>query len=162
MEWSTLAPALFSLLGAVVGAAGTFLGTFFATRTTRQQAQTQRIAALRQERKEAILAFLDVAQDMQVHTYMLWHRRDVLGAEREIRQQSSAYSKQVWRLHRRLSLVGSRGLLSASHTYVEALDSAMWTLEEGTTFWDHIDPIQDGFLDAARTELSIPDEVPRR
>ena len=62
MNWSSLAPAIFSLLGVAVGTAGSLLGVYFSTRTAKEQAKAQQAAELRLERKEIILEHLKEAE----------------------------------------------------------------------------------------------------
>jgi hypothetical protein len=52
MDWATLGPAVFSLVGVALGTIGSLLGVFYAQRTAREQARLQHLTARRTERKE--------------------------------------------------------------------------------------------------------------
>jgi hypothetical protein len=58
MDWSTLAPAIFSLLGVALGTAGSVLAAYYAHRSSREQQRRQIRTSLREERKQMILEFV--------------------------------------------------------------------------------------------------------
>lgn len=62
---STLAPALFSLLGVALGSVGTLVGQYLTSRTSLRQLDLQQVAVLRAERKEAIMQFLSVVREVE-------------------------------------------------------------------------------------------------
>lgn len=60
-SWSTLGPAVLSLAGVALGAAGTLFGQYLVSRANARQVAAQESAAHRAELKGVILKFLGVA-----------------------------------------------------------------------------------------------------
>lgn len=60
-SWGTLGPALLSLVGVVLGAAGTLFGQYLVSRASTRQLEVQEAAAHRAELKEAVLRFVSLA-----------------------------------------------------------------------------------------------------
>lgn len=58
-ELDCLAPAIFSLIGVALGMAGSLFGVYYAQRTARQQVRLQHATAMRNERKEVFLEYLE-------------------------------------------------------------------------------------------------------
>ncbi|MCX5329276.1 hypothetical protein [Streptomyces sp. NBC_00140] len=60
-SWTTLGPAVLSLAGVALGAAGTLVGQYLVSRANARQVEAQESAAHRAELKGVILKFLGVA-----------------------------------------------------------------------------------------------------
>jgi hypothetical protein len=162
VNWSSWAPAVFSLLGVAVGTAGSLLGVYLSTRTAKEQAEAQQVAALRLERKEIILEYLKEMQDMQAFIRSLWHHRETLTTDKELAREASIRSHQMWFYQRKVHLVASKQLREACLAFTEKLDACLGftddpegQIPDGTNFWLFIDAEQDRFLDTARDELGF-------
>jgi hypothetical protein len=162
VNWSNLAPAVFSLLGVAVGTVGSLLGVHLSTRTAKEQARAQQVAALRLERKEIILEYLKEVEDMQAFIRSIWHRRDSLATDRKLSREASIRSHQMWIYQKKVHIVASKHLREACLAFTEKLDACLGFTDEhgeqipdGTNFWLFIDEKQDRFLDAARDELGF-------
>lgn len=162
MNWSNLAPAIFSLLGVAVGTAGSLLGVYFSTRTAKEQAKAQREAELRLERKEIILEYLKEAEDMQKFIRSIWDDRGSLATDEELSREASARSHQLWIYQKKIHIVASRRLREACLAFTEKLDACLGFTEEpgdpipdGTNLWLFINDESDKFLDTARDELGF-------
>ena len=159
MNWSSWAPAVFSLLGVALGTTGSLVGSYLSTRTTKEQAETQQAAALRLERKEIILEYLKETQDVQAFIRSIWYRRESLATDEE--REASILSHQMWFFQRKVHLVASKQLREACLAFTEKLDVCLFNndageqIPHGANFWDFIDAEQDRFLDAASDELGF-------
>jgi len=162
VNWSSLVPAVFGLLGVAVGTAGSLFGVHLSTRTAKEQARAQQLAALRLERKEIILEYLKEVQDMQAFIRGIWYRRESLAKDKELSREASIRSHQMWFYQRKVHVVASKQLREACLAFTEKLDACLGFTDEpgeripdGTNFWLFIDDEQDRFLDAARDELGF-------
>jgi hypothetical protein len=159
VNWSSLAAAF---LGAVVGGAASLMGVYLTTRTTKEQAEAQQLAALRLERKEIILDYLKETQDMQAFIRSIWYHRESLAKDKELSREASIRSHQMWFCQRKVHVVASKQLREACLAFTEKLDACLGftddpgeQIPEGTNFWLFIDAEQDRFLDTARDELGF-------
>ena len=96
MNWSSWAPAIFSLIGVAVGTAGSLLGVYLSTRTAKEQAKAQQAAELRLERKTIILEYLKEVEDMQAFIRSIWYWRDSLTTDKKLAREASIRSHQMW------------------------------------------------------------------
>src|SRR6266516_4714175 len=87
MDWTQVTTAIFSLVGVGIGAAGSLIAAFFATRTSSQQARAQRQAELRLERKEMLLDYLRAAQAAHDYAARIWESAPDLPDESVRRQE---------------------------------------------------------------------------
>ncbi|MFI1400349.1 hypothetical protein [Streptomyces sp. NPDC020681] len=132
---------------------------FLWTRTTTAQAQAQaeRAAALRAERKDAIRDFFDAAQTVE----RIAHHRFSNGQHDD---DAGSAMHRLWFLQKCTDIVGSPELRGATLEYAERLSKAVWTqrpvdAQESADdrLRDYIGAHRDRFLQAARHELSIPE-----
>ncbi|MFI1400934.1 hypothetical protein [Streptomyces sp. NPDC020681] len=145
------------LAGVVLGAAGSLGAQFLWTRTTTAQAQAERAAALRAERKDAIRDFLDAAQTVE----RIAHHRFSNGQHDD---DAGSATHRLWFLQKCTDIVGSPELRVATLEYAKRLSDAVWKhrpvdaqKSADDQLRDYIAPHRDRFLRAARHELSIPE-----
>lgn len=67
-SWGTLGPALLSLAGVALGAAGSLFGQYLVSRASTRQLEVQESAAHRAELKDAVLKFLSIASQVEKAT----------------------------------------------------------------------------------------------
>jgi hypothetical protein len=159
MNWTLIIPAIFSLAGVAIGAAGSVIVAFFATRVTSEQARAQRQNELREERKTMILDYLRAAQETHDYAARLWEVASDLPDEPARRHEASRLDSEMWFQQKKLLIVATGPLRSASVAWSELLSTALeHSLPTETSFWDFIEPTQSEFLDAARADLGIIDE----
>src|SRR5437763_1520381 len=102
MDWSTLAPAIFSLLGVALGTAGSVLATYYAQRSSREQQRRQVKIARRDERKEIILEYLLEVERCWRFLDGLWGRRPLVTVDGKplpedlIQQEAAHRSHEIW------------------------------------------------------------------
>jgi hypothetical protein len=94
--------ASLSLAGVALGAGGTLLGQYLTTRVTRAEAQATREAALRAERKAAIVEFLAAAQHIEHLCEKLWIARLPRNAE-----ETALPTHRMWLLQKTIDLVAA-------------------------------------------------------
>jgi hypothetical protein len=139
------------LVGVALGTLGTLTGQYLATRGAARRYADERAAALRAERKAAILSFLDKAQ----HVEQLLDARDRGRAEPETEAESRMH--EVWLAKKVVELTCRNDTASIAHRYTSILNQRVWRPSEGQTAVqrDH----RAEFMEAARRELGI--EEPR-
>lgn len=151
MTLDALAPALFSLAGVLVGAIGSLAGVLLSTRTSRDQLKATQRAALRAEKREAVLAYLRTMQECQQFVSHVVGGT-VTGSERE--DQSSTFEKEIWLAQKALALSASAQLRRASFALTERMDHVMFNdLPDGQALWPYLTPLQDVVIEAARNDL---------
>ncbi|CAL9448072.1 hypothetical protein SUDANB176_02383 [Streptomyces sp. enrichment culture] len=64
-SWGTLGPALLSLVGVALGAAGSLFGQYLVSRASTRQLEVQESAAHRAELKDTVLKFLGIAAQVE-------------------------------------------------------------------------------------------------
>jgi hypothetical protein len=158
MDWASLTPAIFSLVGVAIGTLGSLTVGYFTTRTTREQARMQRDAALRSERKDAILEYLSIVQDCQNHLVLCTVESAEPPPGWDQKREWSRLDDRLWFHCKKLLLMAQREPLRIAATALaEAVDSAMKNkVPEGIHWWDYVDPFEERFLDSAREDLGIP------
>lgn len=163
MDWAVLAPAIFSLIGVAVGAAGSFGGVLVTQRTTRQQARAQLETARRTERKETILGYLDAVEDSWMLMDGLWGRRplvskkgEVLNDDADIEHERHMRNHDVWYHQTRINLVMPKPVREAALALTNRIYEATFHPDRvASNLWQYIEPAQTAFLDAARRDLGI-------
>src|SRR6266516_1881311 len=161
MDWTQVTTAIFSLVGVGIGAAGSLIAAFFATRTSSQQARAQRQAELRLERKEMLLDYLRAAQAAHDYAARIWESAPDLPDESVRPQEVARLDREMWFQQKQLLIVATAPLRSASVAWSERLTSALENPRPTESeFWDFIEPIQSGFMSAARVDLGITDDEP--
>jgi hypothetical protein len=159
MDSTVLIPAIFSLVGVALGAAGSVAAAYFATRTSNEQARAQQQAELRAERKAMLLDYLRAAQKAHDYAARIWENSPDLPDETVRRQEIAQLDSEMWFQQKKLLLVATAPLRSASVAWSERITLALEIprpTEEG--FWNFIEPIQSDFLSAARIDLGITDD----
>jgi hypothetical protein len=161
MNWTVLVPAVFSLVGVAVGAGGSLAAAFFATRASGEQARAQQRSALREERKGMLLDYLRAAQEAHDYAARLWEEKPDLPDKRTRQREAARLDSEMWFQQKKLLIVATFPLRSASVTWTELLS---WALDHpkgnNSSFWDIIEPTQSNFLKAARLDLGIADDEP--
>ncbi len=155
MGGSDLGPTVLSLVGVLLGTAGTLVAQLLATRASSERERIARLAELQAERKEAIREFLAHAQLVE----HLAERRFQHGEFDPV--EAEPLTHQMWFLQRCIELVGSPELRKAAENYVLRLHDVVYReLPRGRDVWDHMAERREPFLDAARKELGVADLPP--
>ena len=161
MDWSTLAPAIFSLLGVALGTAGSVLATYYAHRSSREQQRRQIETALREERKEIILGYLLEVERCWRFLDGLWGRRPLVSVNGEplpkdlIAQEAAQRSHEVWYHQQKLTLVTKPAIHELGYKLAQKIHQAIYDADSITVgLWEHLHPTQDEFLAAANADLT--------
>lgn len=148
---SELVTVALSLAGVAVGAASSFAAQYVVMRETKKQESRASEAAVRAERKEAILALLDICQRVERAAEHRYQNEDrfVDGSPELIHEM---------RFRRKcLELVAGRRLSEAATEYTKRLWAAAFGhLPAGTDVWSFVDEKRDPFMEAAKAELGVP------
>jgi hypothetical protein len=151
MSLSAVETALLPLVGVVLGTGGLLVGQYFTHRSTRQKDIADRRAALRAERKDAIVEFLLAARRAE-RTAALFKESGRRPAD------SEAISDEMWHMQKCLTLVAAQQLRDASQSYAGRLNQALWHgVPEDASVWEYIDKQRHQFMQEARAELGIED-----
>jgi hypothetical protein len=149
-----LVATVLPLVGVVLGSAGTFAGQYLATRETKKQADAAAVAATRAERKEAILAFLNVCQKVEraaEHRYQ---------HDNKFVEGSPELTHEMWFRQKCLELVAGSRVRSTAFQYADRLMAATYgRLPKGKEVWGFIAEKREPFLDAAKEELRIASDA---
>ncbi|MGY0231339.1 hypothetical protein [Longispora urticae] len=138
------------LIGVALGSAGTLVGQFLATRETKKQARANAAAALRAERKEAILAFLDIVQRVERVAERRYQN------DNRFVEGSPDLTHEMWYRQKCIDIVGSRELRGPAYELADRLMKATYgKMPKGVEVWPYIGEKRDPFLKAARTELGV-------
>jgi hypothetical protein len=149
MSWSTVETALLPLVGVMLGTGGILVGQYLTTRSTREKDIADRRAALRAERKDAIIEFL-LSTRRAERTAALFKESGRRPAD------SEAISDEMWHMQKCLTLVAAQQLRDASQLYADRLNQALWHgIPEDASVWEYIDKQRHQFMQAARAELGI-------
>jgi hypothetical protein len=157
MNWALLLPAIFSLVGVAIGASGSLASSYFATRMSSEQARTQRQGELREERKGMLIDYLHAAQAAHDYASKIWDGAPDLPEEPARRQEAARLDSEMWFQQKKLLIVATAPLRSASVAWSELLSTALEVSRPAGSFWDYIEPTQSEFLKAARVDLGITD-----
>jgi hypothetical protein len=139
MNWL---PVVATLLGTVIGTAGTILSQHVEGRSAERRERLLRTAERRTEMRTAIEGFLEVYQEME--------RATSDGHER-----SSELVHRMWFLHNRLALIAPPGLTGPLGDFADRLNRAYWNgTPDGRPVWEYLHETRSRFREAARTELN--------
>jgi hypothetical protein len=151
MDWVTVSSTIFPLVGVVIGASGSIVAQYLATRVTKQQDGAKRVADLRRERKEAVRDFLDTTQAVERAA----EHRFIHGDHGE---SPGPLTHRMWYSQKCIEIVGTPQLRQATLDYAWRLSEAIYKeVPDDMNVWDFITDRRDPFLEAARRELDIPD-----
>lgn len=110
-----------------------------------------------------LLDYLRAAQEAHDYAARLWEGGPDLPDELTQRHDAARLDSEMWFQQKKLLIVATASLRSASVAWSELLS---WALENPppaeTSFWDFIEPKQSQFLRAARVDLGITDDEPER
>lgn len=150
-----LVTAILPLVGVALGALIPLIGVIWTTKATKAQAEQQRQATLREERKAAIIAFLREAQSCENFLSRLWHNASDLPQGVDLARETTRINTEVWLLHRTiLLLAATENLRDASEAYARRLDDAMYVEQpDYDSIWDFVRERRNNFLSAARDDL---------
>jgi len=147
---STLAPSVFTLAGVALGVVGTLGAQYLATRESRRAAKAAAKEALRQERKAAVLAFLDVCQRAE-------NAAEDRAFGREQRADPDALKHDLWYRQKCIELVAGEDVQSTAFDYADRLTVALFdAAPTQTEVFGFIAEERLPFLNAARAELGVP------
>jgi hypothetical protein len=163
---STLAPSVFTLAGVALGVVGTLGAQYLATRESRRAAKATAKEALRQERKAAVLAFLDVCQRAEnAAEDRAFGREQRAGPgwsisrspRKPVLPDLDALKQDLWYRQKCIELVAGEDVQSAAFDYAKRLTAALFdAAPTGTKIFGFISDKRLPFIDAARAELKIP------
>jgi hypothetical protein len=160
VDAASVLPAVFSLAGVAVGAAGSIFAAYLATRTTKEKARLERIVALREERKVFLLDYLRAAHKLHDFAAHMWNAEPSVRKLPGNLKQAAELDSELWLQQKKLLLVSRRPLRDASAAWSERLTEATdHPRPEECGFWDFIEPIQSQFIDAARDEIGVVDAL---
>ena len=147
---SDAASVVISVAAIVVGAGGALLAQHLNNRVTTKQASAAAQAAFRAERKEAILAFLEVAQRLEEAAEHRYTTHDDLPKDIE------NTIHQMWFRRKCLELVGSTELSKKAQSYSYRMETACKRdPPKGIDIWGYLREERLPFLVAAREDLGI-------
>jgi hypothetical protein len=150
MSWSTALPALLSLAGVGLGAVATLVGQYLTTLNASRQARAERAAARRAERKEAIVRFLDVAQDVEKLA------EDIYNGFTDRKAADGRLTHQLWLAQKIVDLMCSEQLRKPTFEFTQLLHVAVWTgPPEGKQPWEYLGDARWAYMQAARHELGV-------
>lgn len=134
------------LVSVGVGAFVALLSTYLTNRV----AKKSRGAALRAERKEAIVAFLDVAQGVEQAA----EQRYLYG---ELPDDAASRIHQMWFRQKCIQLVCTSGTNNKAIDFGNKMKYGCYgDLPDTVTAWDFVEGDRNEFLATARQELGIP------
>ena len=114
MNWNSLGPAVFSLLGVALGTIGSLLGVYYAQRTAREQARLEHSAAMRIERRDIYLEYLSTVEKSWSFLDGLWGRQPITSADGvplkdddAVEREAAIRNHEVWYYQQKLALVAS-------------------------------------------------------
>jgi hypothetical protein len=162
MDWTTVGPAVFSLLGVALGTAGSLLGVYYAQRTAREQARLQHTAAMRTERRDIYVEYLSAVENSWSFLDGLWGRQPLTSvdgqplAADQVDREAAIRNHEVWYHQQKIALVAPDHVRNAALKLTQGLYKASFDREgaaEGP--WGYLDPFQEAFLQAAREDLEV-------
>ncbi|WP_244181438.1 MULTISPECIES: hypothetical protein [Streptomyces] len=140
-SWGTLGPAVLSLAGVALGAAGSLFGQYLVSRASHRQLETQQNAEHRAEVKDVILKFLEVAFRVE----------KAASAVPDGEEPPEALLDELWLAQAELDLAArTEPLRGAAHRYAVRLTSA--ARGEGAD-GDGLYRAKVAFMDAAYDDL---------
>ncbi|MEV6152571.1 hypothetical protein AB0L53_19705 [Nonomuraea sp. NPDC052129] len=116
MTWEAFSTTVLPLLGVLLGTCGTLLGQYLATRVDSKRLEHDRLAAMRAERKAAILSFLDAAQRIE----LILDKQPVF-KDRLDENTAQEDLHKLWLAKKSVELVCSPELAQCAHDYTSAL-----------------------------------------
>jgi hypothetical protein len=109
MDWNSLGPAVFSLLGVALGTIGSLLGVYYAQRSAREQARLQHSAAMRIERRDIYLEYLSAIENSWSFLDGLWGRQPLTSADGvplkddAVDREAAIRNHEVWYYQQKLA-----------------------------------------------------------
>jgi K+-sensing histidine kinase KdpD len=136
-----------SLVSVGVGAFVALLSTYLTNRV----AKKSRAAALRAERKEAIVAFLDVAQSVEQAAEQRYLNKD-------LPDDTTSRTHQMWFRQKCIELVCTSAMNEKTIEYADQMsDGCYKEPPPNVKIWNFLEEKRLPFLATARQELGIPD-----
>lgn len=141
--------ALTPLLGVVVGAAGALLGQQLANRAASRREGAARTAAIREVRREMIVAFLEAVQPAERAAQDI-HRNGGQPDDTDSRMD------HVWFRQKCVEVTCTSPVRSATWRYAERLSDAIYgSIPQDTNVFKYIAERRGPFITEARAELGI-------
>jgi len=157
MSWSSTLPALLTLAGVLLGAIATLVGQYLTTLDAARKARAERAAARRAERKEAIVRFLDIAQDVERLA------EDVHHGITDRKAADGQLTHRLWLAQKIVDLVCSEQLRQPTFKFTQLLHEAVWTgPPDGRQPWEFLGDARWAYVQAARRELGVDAATPYR
>jgi hypothetical protein len=161
MDWSTLAPAVFSLLGVALGTAGSVLAAYYAHRSSREQQRRQIRTSLREERKQMILEFLLEVERCWRFLEGYWERAPLVSVKGEplpkelIELEAAQRSNELWYQQRKLALVTEQPIPQLGLELTEKIWQAIHRADRiKVSLYQHLNPAHEEFIAAANKYLT--------
>ena len=149
---SISATGVVTLAGVALGILGTIATQYLTTRESRRAARSATKAALRSERKTAVLAFLEGCQRAE-------QAAEDRAFRHEQRADPDALKHNLWYQQKCITLVAGPHVRSAAFRYAERLTDAIFhDAPTGDGIFGFISEERDPFIEAVREELGIPEE----
>jgi len=161
MDWSTLAPAIFSLLGVALGTAGSVLAAYYAHRSSREQQRRQIKTSLREERKQIILEYLLEVERCWRFLEGFWGRAPLISVKGEplpkelTTLEAAQRSHEIWYQQQKLALITEQPIPQLGLKLTEKIWQAIYRADSITVgLYQHLHPAQEEFLAAANKYLT--------
>lgn len=140
MTWLVI---LGTLLGTVIGSASSLLSQQLASRAAERRERLASEAQHREERRQAIEAFLEAAQEV-----------DRVASHQDDRPPEIIH--QLWLRYHRLAILASDQLQGPLKEFADILNLSFWEgTSDGGPLWQHLQGPRDRFGIAARAELTL-------
>lgn len=138
------------LVGVVLGALGALLGVYLSNRVTKKQAEDSRTAALRTERKKAIVAFLNVAQSVEEAVEQRY-------LHATLPDDWTSRIHKMWFRQKCIELVCNPAVNEKTIEYAKQIHGLCYKeLQPNVPVWDLVEETRLPFLATARQDLGIP------
>jgi heme exporter protein D len=140
-----------TLLGTVIGVCGTIATQQMAMRAAERRDRSQRLAALRSERKAAVDAFIDAAQEVER-----------VAADSEVADHATKTSvgHRMWIRHKQLALICSDDLNGPLDDLANKLNQTLWHgVADGKPIYEYVGHEMWVFRNAARREIGTSEEL---
>ena len=177
MNSSGLVAPILTVLVAAISAGAALLGQRLSGSVSRREATKARALALRDERKQAILEFLDAVQTVEylIDNWRVWPHVDKTivvpkigdwqAAPAPTGVEGGALVHKMWFSCKKVQLLCSADLAQAVEAYAGRATNFVWgEIAEEERFTNFLEEVRGQFIYAAKRELEIPQEadMPRR
>lgn len=144
-----------SLIGGLIGAGGTLASQRLSLRATAQQRDAERHVRLRDERKAALIEFLDAVQLVERLVERRWRTGN-------IPKEGGDAIHRLWLQQKVLDIIGGHRLRKAALDFAQRLSDGLYAenlKRDYSGLRDFLNDDRNAFLEAARRELDLPDRA---